>query len=390
MKSLVRQNYLSELRGLDWDFDGASGNTGLAGYHWYPARFVPNVPGVLIGYFSRPGEVVLDPFCGSGTTLVEAHRLGRSSLGVDTNPAATLMSSAKLIPFEREGWKSFRDSLKHSCQHFFVRGGKSNWATISEEVPNYLENAKWYHPDTLAELSAIWQAIRAQDSEYRLVAEATFSAILRFACSQTKHWGWICDNVWPKEFVYKSAMTLFFQRLEQYATSAAELHLGQETADMQAPVAHVVRGSCATVLAGLPPRSVDLVVTSPPYFGMTDYVRSQRLTFLWFEWSLEDCRADETGARYRRRRLTALSEYMSDMGKSFMAIARVLKVGAMCAIVIGESPNRDTYLDDFEIDLAKIGFTVEARLTRNVSKRRVMKPQVHEERIILARNNADT
>jgi len=58
------------------------------GFHSYPARMHPLTARRLIETLSRPGEVVLDPFCGSGTVLVEGRLAGRRALGVDANPLA--------------------------------------------------------------------------------------------------------------------------------------------------------------------------------------------------------------------------------------------------------------------------------------------------------------
>ena len=83
-----------------------------------------------------------------------------------------------------------------------------------------------------------------------------------------------------------------------------------------------------------------LVVTSPPYYCMTDYIRSQRLTFLWFGWNLNQLKISESGARYKRFRQNSRSGYLDEMEKSFVQISRVLKPGGRCAVVIGELPHR--------------------------------------------------
>jgi hypothetical protein len=70
--------------------------TGLThAYYRYPARFSPRFAGVAIELFSKPGDIVYDPFMGGGTTLVEAMRLRRRGIGTDLNSLAVFISKAK-------------------------------------------------------------------------------------------------------------------------------------------------------------------------------------------------------------------------------------------------------------------------------------------------------
>ncbi len=64
----------------------------------YRGNWSPHVPRNLILHYTRPGETVLDPMCGSGTSLVEARLLGRNAIGVDVNPDATLVAQSRLEP----------------------------------------------------------------------------------------------------------------------------------------------------------------------------------------------------------------------------------------------------------------------------------------------------
>ena len=63
--------------------------------HAYPAKFIPQIPQRIIEEFSNERHTVLDPFCGSGTTLLEAKILGRDSIGFDINPIGVLTSRVK-------------------------------------------------------------------------------------------------------------------------------------------------------------------------------------------------------------------------------------------------------------------------------------------------------
>ena len=66
----------------------------------YPARMIPQVARTLILSFSKPNETVLDPFCGSGTVLVECRLLGRNAIGNDINPFAAMLARVKSSPIE--------------------------------------------------------------------------------------------------------------------------------------------------------------------------------------------------------------------------------------------------------------------------------------------------
>ncbi len=66
-------------------------------YH-YPARFAPVFAREAIRSLTSPGDLVLDPFCGGGTTLVESLSLGRRAVGIDINSLATFLTRTKTTP----------------------------------------------------------------------------------------------------------------------------------------------------------------------------------------------------------------------------------------------------------------------------------------------------
>jgi len=96
---MVSHRVTDMLHAVDWDFVEAPANTGLHAIHPYPAKFIPQIPRQLIQLFGLEERgVLLDPFCGSGTTLVEAINAGRDAYGVDLNPLACLISRVKTTP----------------------------------------------------------------------------------------------------------------------------------------------------------------------------------------------------------------------------------------------------------------------------------------------------
>src|SRR5947209_10183164 len=79
------------------DLDFAAHNTLYAthGLHAYAAKCPPQLVKYGFRYYSNPGETVLDPMAGSGTTLVEARLMGRRAVGYDIDPLARLIAQVK-------------------------------------------------------------------------------------------------------------------------------------------------------------------------------------------------------------------------------------------------------------------------------------------------------
>lgn len=81
----------SGFSGIDWSFTKRAKAPAIEGIHPYPAKFIGDIPRAFIEHLAIPtGTRVLDPFCGSGTTLVEAQRAGLATVGIDLNPIACL------------------------------------------------------------------------------------------------------------------------------------------------------------------------------------------------------------------------------------------------------------------------------------------------------------
>ena len=70
------------------------------GYHRYPAKFIPQIVSRLVENYTKEADLVVDPFGGCGTTLVESKGMSRPSIGVDINPVAGITLSAMSFTVE--------------------------------------------------------------------------------------------------------------------------------------------------------------------------------------------------------------------------------------------------------------------------------------------------
>ncbi|WP_295979404.1 DNA methyltransferase [uncultured Variovorax sp.] len=383
----------------DWSFPELS-NSGLHAFHWYPATYLAAIPGTLIARVSQPGDLIVDPFNGSGTTGLESIRLGRRFIGIDTNPIALLITQAKLSFPTAKSLQAELKRIASDCDPIFGR------PTVSAH-PRESELLGWYHPKTFYDLNKILASILQTPSEnIKLCLLAVFSSILKNASSQGRHWGWVCDNVKPREgeIVFKDALQLFLAAVNDYALDAdsafksSQLHTDGLTRSVARSMSKLHLGTCVERLNSFPVQSIDAIITSPPYYGVADYVKAQRLSFLWLDKDelakdflgfrfFEQLRSTEAGARSNRHRKSSHTDYLSFIESFFQASARALKDRAIMALVVGESGSRESTTNALIELAAAAKFALISRGSRSIRQnRRRLMAKVKGEDVLIFQN----
>ena len=361
----------SSLDRVDWNFPGAgtTANTVHSG-RFFPGNFIPQIPAALISVLSTPGDVVLDPFSGSGTTGVEALALGRDAICSDRISSSVRISAAKI--------KAFREPPSEKAKQDFISAFAWQHLCETDELGLHGEGgaselSRWIAPGTLARLRYIWKKIERCEGGLRALAELVFGDVLFAAASpgqsvtatgkqRKHHWGWIADNVLPKALVEHDPIELFLRKLLSFPTQTLRPR-------SEGCSALVIQQDARTL--SLPASSVNLVVTSPPYIGMIDYVRANRILYLWHGWPMGDDQPAEIGARYRRFRHAAEDEYRADMQCCWSEIHRVLRTDGYLAVVIGESRKFVGTVDRTLADLSELMTPVWGPTERVPTRRRV-------------------
>ena len=157
------------------------GHSSIEGIHPYPAKFVTELPRTLLNLLPLPHETaVLDPFCGSGTTLVESQRCGVPSVGVDLNPIACLMTRVKTSPLPSDFRQWARRVVSAArcageaavpdiprLDHWFKGQVQSALAALSTEISS---TPSAQHDALRLALSSIIVRVSNQESDTRYAA----------------------------------------------------------------------------------------------------------------------------------------------------------------------------------------------------------------------------
>lgn len=362
------------LNELDWDFPSQFSESPFSALHWHPCRFPSQIPSIGLARLTGADEIVLDPFMGSATTLVEAQRLGRKSVGIDINPISCLIAKAKTLTVASPKVQRYVDKIRLLLT--------ADWEDlVAVDIPNSVQANKWYMPETLTGLRKIWGIVN-DDGPLCVVGRAAFSSILLGCCRETRHWGYICDNTTPKSAKVADPKALFISSLERFAQAYRNRDLLEET---RFPHADVIEGDAALILEQFPNNLFSCVVTSPPYFGVADYAKAQRLSMEWFSLEIEPVRLKEIGARSKRHRKSALDCYINDLGEVFRQTHRVMKPGGLAVVVFGQSPKRPDAYMEFVKTLKHIGYSLELEKNRQIPPTRRQMPSLSKETVLLLR-----
>ena len=345
----------------DLDFHGVDGSLGAHAWHPFPAKFPPQLPAFLIERLSDPGDVVLDPMAGSGTTLLEAVRLGRRAIGCDIDPLARMIAAAKLTPVDasealRAG-QAILDAAESDCREDgdgLRRELELRFGAKTRDFVDY-----WFLPRHQIELLALLRRIEALPrGGARQFLEIMFSSTI-IAKSGGVSLARDLAHTRPHRDLDKKPGSTFVEFAKRLKRNAASLEASGAHDAGEAEVLEALADD-----TGLPSASVDLIVTSPPYANNAiDYMRAHKFSLVWFGWKIGDLtnirarylghdaasrteyddlpdQCETTLARLAERdakKAATLRRYFGEMAAVIAEMRRVLKPDGTAVIVVGTS-----------------------------------------------------
>ncbi len=318
--------------------------------HSYPAKLLPNIPIFFLnsGLLKKTNSVVYDPFCGTGTVLLEAILSGHQAFGADANPIARKITRAKTTS---HCGIELRDALNDVL-------GRAPRIDPSQFSP-VVDVNKWFSAQAKKELGKLLAAISTiPNPTIREFLEVSFSQCVR-KCSRADPRMAVpvrrkdnrCDDEDVSVLFSKTTLTNI-QRLERLPGISLPSHIGCDAR-------HSLPPSCS---------GVDMIITSPPYAGAQKYIRASSLSLGWLglapgnqlrkleqlnigrehltarerqiSWSNEsyDLRRDlDRVNNINPTRACIFANYISDMRHALRSSLATLRDGGVLVLVIGDN-----------------------------------------------------
>lgn len=270
-----------------WDFRGDDTKEYTHCFHIYPAMMIPQIARRLIELYGEKGDFLFDPYCGTGTSLVEGRLAGMSVAGTDLNPTARLISLAKSDDYDRATY-----SLDGTV-HKFVEGLEQELAELSEDFSSFPEPANvtferledWFPNLSIAEVSFCLEKIKSLETStinrnFLLVALSECLRLISFQRNGEFKLYRIKESQRPQHYV--PLYGLLKNRIDRNVKGVRKFM--SKTTDGTSSEIH----SFNTVEENgkiLLKRRPNIVITSPPYgdSGTTvAYAQFSWLTNVWF------------------------------------------------------------------------------------------------------------
>jgi tRNA G10 N-methylase Trm11 len=298
-------------------FDANAFGVGYATHGLFPYRgkFHPQmIKGIMNIIGLKPGDTVLDPMAGCGTTMIEASIIGINSIGVELSPFACLMARAKLagLHMDCSGFLKLMEMADKIYGHF-DRNGRAV-GSLFDHVP--IDGA-----------TIPLKELEGSEARKELVLLA-FLDTMGYATRRKT----------------KNAQQLFPTVLGRYLAAVQEFNLAREDLGLVLGKSQVVCGDARKL--DLPDESIGGVIFSPPYSFAIDYVANDdlQLRYLGLDPAALSARmvglVGANGRTLSDRIRNRVAQYFEDMNTIIGDCSRVMRRGACCVIVIGSNTNQ--------------------------------------------------
>jgi len=241
------------------------------GLYWYPARFIPHVVRYFIERYTKPDDLVFDPFAGSGTVAIEAEITGRNYIVWDLNPITELLVKA-------ETWKNDISEKMFEIDFNYSKRFTPRWGELyfwhPKEFVDVLSRLWAYYHDHPTPLLTV-PLLRV--TKYFSYAEIEFTKLYKSKVAIERVNELLSSN-WRERL-----KDMYWQEVERVTKKVEEFQRLCKCASKGE-----VKGGVDVLNAELP--RVDAIITSPPYLQAQEYIRSFSMELHWLGYTTTEIR----------------------------------------------------------------------------------------------------
>ena len=253
---------------------------GIHSFHRYYGKLIPAIPRAAIREFTSEGDMIFDPFVGSGTTAVESIYANRKFIGVEINPLSVMITEIKTSNYDTELLKNIENKLIVMFEH-------DEEIVEDEEKPYCINREHWFKDFVQEDLVKIRRNIykvllelpENERSKYEKFLLGVLSAIVKqVSNADTMHVfpgiskrmrrleseGKVNINVFD---TFKRGLRKRIKYVEEFGTHSTS--------------ANIILGDSSNVDLSLYKNKVDLIVTNPPYISSVRYAETLKLELYW-------------------------------------------------------------------------------------------------------------
>ena len=358
---------LQKLQKVNWDFTKSNTTYFSHNIHPYPAKFIPQIPHYLIQMLSTKGEIIWDPFGGSGTTALEALLLGRQTISSDINPIASLVGKAKTLTLNKEEDDTIIDFIEKvkilsESKTRTLEILDKHKSDIHKSTPNIPNIDKWFHSNAIDELAYLrWQIEKIELSKCKILLYTAFSKIIiksSFQDGETRYSSKYRDVQHGE--ILKMYVAELASALNKIRLLSSRLRFRE---------ANFIDADLRNNKV-VDPNSVDLIVTSPPYANATDYFLYHRFRLFWLGYDPRTFAKSEIGAHLRHQKEhTGFEDYINEMSECLTRMFNGLRTGRYAVLVVGNAIFNGNQFETAKLLSERahnLGFEVVGIINRNV------------------------
>ena len=371
-----------------WDFRTADTKEFTHCFHAYPAMMIPQIARELLRRYGQRGRWLLDPYCGTGTSLVEASLFGMHSVGCDINPLVRLIATSKLTPVALS-------TIDRNVRKLHAAMSRVKRTVPTRTVPDITNLTFWFADDVIARLAFLRALISdIDDSASRNFAWVAFSETVREASYTRKgEFKLYRMPLLRLENFNPDVFAIFAKKLNRNRQGLEHYLVARKKVKARVVEANSIQGSVPHPASGY-----DLVITSPPYGDSQTTVAYGQYSRLSSEWiGLPNARkidrlamgGGRTTQKPRNSSLTPaiakiaaidakraeqVAAFYVDLERSVDAVAASLSPRATVCYIVGNRRVKGITLptDEFVVSaFAAHGFAHQHTIVRNIPNKRM-------------------